>query len=157
MKATFEFRRLFAGGARWLALLLITAAPGARADFGIDWYTVDGGAGTSVGGVYSVSGTIGQPDAGGAMSGGDYSLTGGFWSLNTAVPPPPPLLGIQISGNMVMVYWPSPSTGFNPQVNTSLATPNWVTPAETVQDNGSIKYLLVSPPAGNRFYRLKHP
>jgi hypothetical protein len=56
-----------------------------------------------------------------------------------------------------MVYWPSLSTGFNPQVNTNLATTNWVTPAETVQDNGSFKYLLVSPPAGNRFYRLKNP
>jgi hypothetical protein len=126
--------------------------------YSINWQTLDGGGGTSTGGVYSVSGTIGQPDAGGAMSGGDYSLTGGFWSFNTTVPPPPPpLLGIQITGNMVMVYWPSPSTGFNPQVNTNLATANWVAPAETVQDNGSIKYLLVSPPAGNRFYRLKHP
>jgi hypothetical protein len=38
--------------------------------YSIDWSTVDGG-GTSTGGVYSVSGTLGQPDAG-AMSGGDY-------------------------------------------------------------------------------------
>ena len=30
----------------------------------IDWWTIDGGGGTSTGGVYSVSGTIGQPDAG---------------------------------------------------------------------------------------------
>lgn len=27
-----------------------------------DWFTIDGGACTSTGGVYSVSGTIGQPD-----------------------------------------------------------------------------------------------
>ena len=38
-------------------------------DFSLDWSTIDGGGGTSTGGVYSVSGTIGQPDAG-AMSGG---------------------------------------------------------------------------------------
>jgi len=33
----------------------------------IDWYKIAGGGGTSTGGVYSASGTIGQPDAGGAM------------------------------------------------------------------------------------------
>ncbi|MCX6925772.1 MAG: hypothetical protein NT154_21565 [Verrucomicrobia bacterium] len=91
--------------------------------YSIDWSTVDGGGGTSTGGVYSVSGTIGQPDAG-ATSGGGYSLTGGFWGLYATPAPVPPLVGIQLAGNMVMVYWPSPSTGFNPQVNTNLATTN---------------------------------
>ena len=36
--------------------------------YSIDWSTIDGGGGTSTGGVYTVSGTIGQPDAG-TMSG----------------------------------------------------------------------------------------
>ena len=45
----------------------------------LDWYTIDGGGGTSSGGDYALSGTIGQPDAG-SMSGGDYSLAGGFWT-----------------------------------------------------------------------------
>ena len=126
--------------------------------FTLDWFTIDGGGGSSTGGVYSVAGTIGQPDASGPLTGGNYSLTGGFWSLIGTVPTPGvPTLGVQLSGNTVMVYWPSRSTGFNPQVNTNLATPNWVTPAETVHDNGSIKYLLVNPPSGSRFYRLKHP
>src|SRR5438874_9757434 len=63
--------------------------------FTIDWFTIDGGGGTSTGGVYSVSGTIGQPDAGGPMSGGNYSLTGGFWSLLSVVQTPGlPLLSI---------------------------------------------------------------
>src|SRR5512144_2054794 len=53
--------------------------------YSIDWFTIDGGGGTSTGGVYLVSGTIGQPDAGGPMTGGNYSLTGGFWTLPTAV------------------------------------------------------------------------
>ena len=44
----------------------------------IDWYKISGGGGTSTGATYQVNGTIGQPDAGGAMSGGNYSLTGGF-------------------------------------------------------------------------------
>jgi hypothetical protein len=49
--------------------------------YSIDWYKVSGGGGTSAGGVYSVSDTIGQHDAGGPMTGGSYSLTGGFWAL----------------------------------------------------------------------------
>jgi len=46
-------------------------------NYAIDWWTIDGGGGTSTGGVYSVTGTIGQPDAGStAMTGGAYSVTG---------------------------------------------------------------------------------
>src|ERR1035441_9736807 len=62
--------------------------------FGIDWHTVDGGGGTSTGSVYSVSGTIGQPDAG-KMSGGNFTVDGGFWRIIAAVPTPgAPLLKI---------------------------------------------------------------
>ncbi|HWN96366.1 MAG TPA: hypothetical protein VNT99_15150, partial [Methylomirabilota bacterium] len=65
----------------WIALLgIISFLTSARAQsYSIDWFTIDGGGGTSTGGVYSVSGTIGQPDAG-TMSGGNYSLAGGFWA-----------------------------------------------------------------------------
>jgi hypothetical protein len=49
------------------------------ASYAIPWWTVDGGGGTSQGGAYTLSGTIGQPDAG-HPGGGRYSLQGGFWS-----------------------------------------------------------------------------
>jgi len=54
------------------------AASGAD-DFMISRSTIDGG-GTmnSTGGNFELSGTIGQPDAG-SMSGGSFTLTGGFW------------------------------------------------------------------------------
>jgi hypothetical protein len=58
---------------------------------------------------------------------------------------------------MAMVYWLSPSAGYNLQVDTNLINTNWVAPAETVTDNGTIKYILLSPPTGNRFCRLKNP
>jgi hypothetical protein len=70
-----------------LTILAIWATAQAQ-NYTIDWSTVDGGGGTSTGGVYSVSGTIGQPDAGVTMNGGPYSLTGGFWALPTAVQTP---------------------------------------------------------------------
>ena len=126
--------------------------------YSIDWYKVSGGGGTSTGGVYSVSGTIGQHDAGGPMTGGNYSLTGGFWALYAVQTPGAPVLSIKLTTtNTAQVYWPSPSAGYNLQVSTNLTTTNWVTPAESVTDNGTIKYIIVNPPTGNRFYRLKNP
>jgi hypothetical protein len=45
----------------------------------ISWYTIDGGGAMNLqGGSYTLSGTIGQPDAG-TQSGGSYTLNGGFW------------------------------------------------------------------------------
>ena len=65
-----------------LALLvlgaLLPAGQLSAQSYAVDWYKVAGGGGTSTNGQYSVSGTIGQPDASGAMTGGNYSLTGGF-------------------------------------------------------------------------------
>ncbi len=47
----------------------------------IDWYTIDGGGAMNlIGGSYTLSGTIGQPDAG-TISGGNYKLNGGFWGF----------------------------------------------------------------------------
>jgi hypothetical protein len=59
--------------------------------------------------------------------------------------------------NTVLVSWPSPSTGWNLQQNTNVNTTNWVTPPESVTDDGTAKSILVNPPAGNRFYRLRNP
>ena len=141
-----------------LSFCWLFSSLGIAQQYSIDWYKIVGGGGASTSGVYSVSGTIGQHDAGGPMTGGNYSLTGGFWSLYAVQTPGAPVLGIQLTTtNTAMVYWPSPSTGYNLQMNTNPATTNWVTPAENVTDNGTIKYILVNPPVGNRFYRLKNP
>ena len=144
-----------------LPLLLVAFCVSATlaAEYSIDWSTVDGGGGTSTGGVYSVSGTIGQPDAG-AMSGGNYMLAGGFWGLIAAVQTPgAPLLTIlRTTTNTVAVSWPSPSTGFLLQQNTDgVASVNWSNVLAAPTDDGTTKTLLVNPPEGNRFYRLWHP
>ena len=93
------------------------------------------------------------------MSGGDYSLTGGFWSFIAAVQTSgAPLLSIRLTTtNTAIVFWPSAYAGFQLQVNPNLATANWGVPAEPVQDNGSIKCIIINPATGSRFYRLKHP
>src|SRR5277367_3172042 len=93
---------------------LISAALSVHAqNYFVNWYKIAGGGGNSTGGVYSVSGTIGQPDASTAMTGGNYTLTGGFWSLISVVQTPgAPVLTITHSGNTVKVLWPYPSTGW---------------------------------------------
>ena len=78
------------------AILLATSVARAQT-YSIDWYKVSGGGGSSTGGVYSVSGTIGQHDAGGPMTGGNYCVTGGFWSLYAVQTPGAPFLTITLS------------------------------------------------------------
>ena len=63
-----------------LAIFALTSAALANEVFEIPWFTADGGGGTwSEGGEFSLGGTVGQPDAG-ALSGGEYTLLGGFWA-----------------------------------------------------------------------------
>ena len=141
-------------------LLLVVAARAANAQsYAIEWSTIDGGVGTSTGGVYSVSGTIGQPDAG-VMSGGNYTLSGGFWSLLSIVQmPDAPVLSIAFTAtNTAMISWPSPAVGFVLQQNTNgIGTVSWSNSVVSPTDNGTIKYVIVNPPVGNRFYRLFRP
>ena len=125
--------------------------------FSVDWFSVDGGGGTSTGGVYQVSGTIGQPDAG-AMTGGNSSLVGGFWSLFAVQNQGAPLLTIRLtSTNTALVLWPSASTGFTLRQNSDLNTTNWMLVPQSVNDNGTNRFIIVNPPTGIRFYRLFKP
>src|SRR5437667_2778575 len=110
-----------------VALLLAGGAFTAHAQsYNIDWFTIDGGGGTSTGGVYSVTGTIGQPDAG-RMSGGNFTIDGGFWGLIAAVQTPgSPLLRVVLTPtNTVLIAWPSSATGFNLQQQSVLGNPSW--------------------------------
>ena len=54
--------------------------------FSMDWYTIDGGGGQSSDGTFELNGTIGQPDAGAVMTGGNFELAGGFWVVPNTLP-----------------------------------------------------------------------
>jgi hypothetical protein len=153
-------------GARWghrnlAALVLILALPVfGQTNFSIDWSTIDGGGGTSTGGVYTVTGTIGQPDAG-AMSGGNFTLQGGFWGVVAAVQTPgaPWLSVLRTSANTVVVSWPLPADGWvlewtNALPQVSAAWPQFAPPYQT---NGANLQFTEPAPAGTRFYRLHKP
>ena len=126
--------------------------------YSIDWYKVAGGGGTSTGGTYIVSGTIGQHDASGAMSGGNYSVTGGFWSLINVVQTPglPNLIIVGNGPNSVKVLWPDPATNsYTLQQNVNLATTNWVTSGFSITNASGTNSITITPPLGNIFFRLK--
>jgi hypothetical protein len=77
-----------------LVLLAVgTVAVYAQGGSGYDltWHTVDNGGvtrHTASGGGYTLGGTAGQPDAA-TWSGGDYTLSGGFWHAAVVGGTPP--------------------------------------------------------------------
>jgi len=137
-------------------LALISFAVSAQ--YSIDWFKVAGGGGTSTGGVYSVSGTIGQHDAGAPLTGGNYSLSGGFWALiNVVQTPGAPTLFISRGGNSVTVSWQNVS-GWNLIQSGNLTTPvaSWNVSSSPALANGTNSLTVVNP-TGNMFFRLKNP
>ena len=144
---------LFAG----LGLLLATAAAQAQ-PYSIGWSKIAGGGGTSSNGQYVVSGTVGQHDAGGPMTNGTFSLTGGFWALYAVQTPGAPLLRVFLTTtNTAVIAWPAPATGWNLEVNSDLSTTNWLPAGGTMILVGPENQVIISPPTGNRFYRLSNP
>lgn len=137
--------------------VLLAMACASRADFALDWFTVDGGGGASTGGVFSVMGTVGQPDAGERHAGGSFWVRGGFWSLSDEGDIEPALAIVLTAANAVKVLWPSPSTGYVLQQITNLVLAAWSTPSESTVDDGTSKYIIVNPAANRRIYRLQKP
>ena len=118
----------------------------------VDWFTIDGGGGTSSGGSFSVTGTIGQPDAGQPLSGGPYSLVGGFWGAFAVQTPDAPRLTItSTSPGMVTISWSQDNPGWVLQASPDLTTASWYDIPQATSP-----YTI--PVTQNRmFFRLKLP
>jgi hypothetical protein len=141
---------------------LLMAGAGLAQEYSIAWHKVAGGGGTSSGtngaSVYSVSGTIGQPDASGAMSGGSYAVTGGFWSLISVVQTAGlPYLTIAHAGNSVIVSWPNTGS-YSLQQNSNLAaSAGWTASTYSITTSAGTNSTTITPPTGNLFFRLANP
>ena len=151
-------KTIFTNSLRCFALLALPLATSSvHAQFAIDWFTLDGGGGSSTGGAYTLEGTIGQPDAG-VLSGGSYTVQGGFWSAFAGGSGESlPLLRILRDGANVTLAWPNPSSGFQLQESPSLSAPNWTdvnTAPAVVGDERQVNQVI-NP--GLRFYRLRQP
>ncbi len=136
-----------------MTALTFTLDAGAQS-YSIDWFKIAGGGGTSTGGVYSLSGTVGQHDAGGPFTNGVYSLTGGFWALPIAVQTAgaPALVIEPLGAGQARISWAPNTPGFVLQETPSLAPANWVN-----APSGALNPVTVSavPPA--KYYRLHKP
>ena len=123
--------------------------------YSIPWSTIDGGGGTSTGGVYSVSGTIGQPDASTTpMTNGQYSVTGGFWALPAAIQVigAPTLTIVPATPGNATISWSPNTPGFVLQQTSVLSPSNW-----TNSPSGATNPITLSATNTAKFYRLHKP
>jgi hypothetical protein len=126
-------------------------------NYSINWFTIDGGGGASSGGAFTVSGTVGQPDAG-QMSGGNFTVAGGFWGLDLLERP---RLSIAHNNGLVRIAWPRPSTGWLLDSAASLIAPMppnaWSPVLVQYQTNATEISVSVPSAPGYRFFRLRRP
>jgi len=137
-----------------LGLLLSVLCLSSSAQLAVPWWTVDGGGGTSTGGVFRVTGTIGQPDAGGPMTGGQYTVTGGFWALPVVVQMPgaPRLYITNAAPGYATIWWEPAVPGWTLQESLSVAPSTWTnSPSGT---NNPVTVPITHP---TKFYRLFKP
>jgi len=140
-----------------LAAFLVVADSDLNAqNYSIPWHSFDGGGGTSTGGVYSIRGSIGQPDAARPMSGGSYSLASGFWSIFSVIQTPgaPTLQISSAPAGRAVCSWAADSSWRVLQQTADLNTAFWnkVSASLVVADGANRVILPMSP--GNRFFRL---
>ena len=140
--------------------LLIPALSQAQT-YSIDWYKIAGGGGTSSGtngaSVYSLSGTIGQHDAGTAMTGGSLFCHRRFleFDFRACKHAGTPNLTITQLGNSVIVSWPNMGS-YTLQQNSNLAAAaGWATSGYPVTTNSPAGTNSITiTPTGNLFFRL---
>jgi hypothetical protein len=132
-----------------IGLLMVAVA--AHAQYSIDFYTIDAGGGTSTGGVYRITGTVGQPDAG-VSSGGPYVLQGGFWpGLTVPGIEETPTLFIELIQGQVTISWSPDAAGFVLEQADNVAGSSWM---EGPPGNPAGP---IAPAEVTRFYRLRKP
>lgn len=141
-----------------LVLGLLTAGFAAHAqNYSIPWYRVAGGGGTSSGGSYTVSGTVGQAEAGPTMTGGAYTLTGGFWSLISVIQTTGlPNLQISHTGQSVTISWTATGT-YTLLQTPALTGSTWTPSGYPITTTNGVSSITIAAPTGNLFFRLSNP
>jgi hypothetical protein len=136
------------------ALLLLVNRHASAQAYSIDWYTIAGGGGASTGSVYSVSGTIGQPDLGGPLTNGQYSVTAGFWALPTAIQVvgAPTLRIVRASPGQVTISWSPNTAGYVLQETAVISPANWIN-----SPSGATNPVTIPTTQPAKFYRLFKP
>jgi len=121
----------------------------------VDWCTVDAGGGTATGASFSVSSTVGQPDAG-TFTNSSHAIRGGFWGIVAVVQTPDaPTLEIGVSGNTILLMWPIDESGFSVEETSTLPQQaSWSQIPPPYQTNATHNFYIVPLTTGNKYYRL---
>ena len=128
--------------------------------FSLEGYVIAGGGGTSIGGPFAVSGTIGQPDASTVSSGGNYAVQGGFWSRYSAVQTiGAPKLTITRVGNSIEITWPvAGSSSYVLERTSSFGAPiTWLNDNSSVITTDGFNKVTIAIQPGHHFFRLSVP
>jgi len=95
------------------------------------------------------------------MSGGNFTLDGGFWGVIAAVQTPgAPYLWVTLTPtNTVVVWWALSETSWRLQATTNLLATGsvWADCPPPYPSNATSLYYVESPPTGKKFYRLRQP
>lgn len=150
---------------RWMILAMIITPLLVMAQFNIDWSTIDGGGGVITGGVYAVRGTIGQPDANTMpMTGGQYSLTGGFWAMLAVQTEAAPFLPIFITvvppmvagGDVALSFLTQSGVTYYVDWSTNLIDGPWI-PATNFPGDGLTNTVLIPLMSDTTLFRVSTP
>lgn len=141
-----------------LLLGLLTTGLSAHAqNYSLPWYRVAGGGGTSSGGSYTLSGTVGQAEAGPTLTGGAYALTGGFWSLISVIQTTGlPDLKVSHTGRSVTISWTATGT-YTLWQTPALTGSTWTPSGYPITTTNGVSSITISAPTGNLFFRLSNP
>ena len=140
-----------------IPVVLLIHVPSGRADdaFSIDWFTVNGGAGSMTGGTFALDATIGQSDAGiSTLVNARQFLRGGFWSLDYIAPEGSvPKLVIDLGGptGLILSWYPD-VPGFVLQKSMTLLPDSWMTLSPGPPNPATLSAM---PP--RQFFRLLKP
>jgi hypothetical protein len=124
----------------------------------IPWGTFTGGGGIAQYGAVALGGAIGPiAPALSPATGGDYTLTGGFWPAFPGQPQPvSPVLKIKsLGGNKALLSWSVGLNGFILEYTPQLGSGIWVTEGQKVTDTASEHTVIVPIENTTRCYRLR--
>ncbi len=137
-----------------LGLAFLSSWAALAGDLSANNLRITGGGGTSSGGNYQLTTTLGQP-ARLALGGGSFRLNTSISSLTVVQTPGAPLLDLKITGPSLVLSWALPATEYRLQMNGDLAQTNaWMPVLQTPVTNQGIVSVSLPPPTRNRFFRL---
>ena len=133
-----------------LSLLLPLSTQSQGEEFSVDFFLVEGVPGASMNDEFSFTASIGQLDAG-TLSGGEFTVEGGFSSIVASLQPPTLTITPAAPGQ-VTISWSPETTGVVLQETTSLSSGNW-----TNSPSGETNSITVTITGDMKFYRLFKP